>query len=289
MKSYASCCPPPGGSYGSARFYLAAGLALFLSLAATLNFCLTMSGGMDMPGGWRMSMMWMRMPGEGWAASAGMFLGMWLAMMVAMMLPSVMAKLHLLYRSLVWKWADHPGLSTLALACGYFAVWTAIGTGVYALGLPWALAAMRWPVLSRMVPSLTGLLLVLAGAYQFSPWKRERLGLCRNLLVYGMAPKRHRRPGKKGEPAPEIIEDAGLWASFREGCRQGLSCALCCAGSMVILVALGAMNLAVMLGVALVIAMEKLLPKPQVVVYGTGLFAVIAGLVMAVKSLFPAA
>ena len=45
---------------------------------------------MEMPGGWRMSMMWMRMPAQTWAASAASFLLMWLAMMVAMMLPSAM-------------------------------------------------------------------------------------------------------------------------------------------------------------------------------------------------------
>jgi predicted metal-binding membrane protein len=45
---------------------------------------------MEMPGGWTISMMWMRMPGQTWAASATSFLLMWLAMMVAMMLPSAL-------------------------------------------------------------------------------------------------------------------------------------------------------------------------------------------------------
>ena len=45
---------------------------------------------MEMPGGWTMSMMWMRMPGQTWFASALSFLFMWLAMMVALMLPSAL-------------------------------------------------------------------------------------------------------------------------------------------------------------------------------------------------------
>lgn len=260
----ASCCPPPGGSYGSARFYAATAVVFSLSLGATLTLALSMSGGMDMPGGWRMSMMWMRMPGQSWAGSAGVFLYMWLAMMVAMMTPSVMPKLHQFHRSLVWRRADHPGLSTALVALGYFAVWTLIGAGVYSLGIPWALADMHRPALSRAVPFLTGFVLILAGAFQFSPWKSRGLSHCRDLLVY--APYRRQR---KGLPVKILKTDDAL-ASFSEGLRQGLSCALCCAGSMAALVALGAMNLFVMLAVAAVIALEKLLPQPKPVVYGVG-------------------
>jgi len=45
---------------------------------------------MEMPGGWTMSMMWMRMPGQTWFASALSFQFMWLAMMVTMMMPSAL-------------------------------------------------------------------------------------------------------------------------------------------------------------------------------------------------------
>jgi predicted metal-binding membrane protein len=45
---------------------------------------------MEMPGGWTMSMMWMRMPGQTWFASALSFQSMWLAMMVTMMMPSAL-------------------------------------------------------------------------------------------------------------------------------------------------------------------------------------------------------
>jgi predicted metal-binding membrane protein len=259
---------------------------LFLSLAATLHFCLSMAGGMDMPGGWRMSMMWMPMPGQNRLDSALMFLSMWLAMMVAMMLPSVGSKLRLLYRSLVWKWADHPGLSTAVVALGYFAVWAAVGAGVYALGLPWALATMNWPALSRAVPFLTGFALILAGAYQFGKWKRDSLSRCRNLLVYGMAPKRPRKVNKKGELLPEIMDDTGLVNSLRVGLQQGWSCAVCCAGSMVVLVALGAMNLYVMLAVAVVIALEKLLPNPKPVIIGTGALGITLGLILILQPFF---
>lgn len=280
MSWRASCCPPAVGSFGSARFYMAAGILFVLSLAATLELGLSMAGGMDMPGGWRMSMMWMRMPGQSWAGSAGMFLLMWLTMMVAMMTPSFASKLNQFHRSLVWRRAGHPGLSTGLVASGYFGVWTAIGVAVYALGLPWALAAMRWPALSRLVPLLTGLTLILSGAFQFSPWKKTGLTQCRDLLIY--APYRRQR---KDQPV-KILKTDGARDSFAEGLRQGFSCALCCAGSMAILVALGTMNFCVMLGVAAVIALEKLLPRPQPVVYLTGAFCMAVGVVEAVRALF---
>ena len=227
-----------------------------------------------------MSMMWMRMPGQSWVQSAGMFLFMWLAMMVAMMTPSFMSKLNQFHRSLVWRRADYPGFSTVLVASGYFAVWTVIGAGVYAFGLPWALAAMRWPALSRAVPYLAGLALILAGVFQFSPWKGRGLNHCRDLLVY--APYRRQR---KGLPV-KILKQSDASTSFGEGIQQGLSCAFCCAGSMAILVVLGAMNFYVMLGIAIVIALEKLLPKPQRVVYLTGILAIGGGVVFVLRSMF---
>src|SRR5207237_9514424 len=67
---------------------LAAGALLFLaSAAATVHWSRSMAGGMAMPGGWTLAMVWMAMPGETWAGSAGRFVAMWRVMMVAMMLP----------------------------------------------------------------------------------------------------------------------------------------------------------------------------------------------------------
>ena len=82
-----------------------------------------MSGGMEMPGGWTMSMMWMRMPGQTWFASAISFLLMWLAMMVAMMMPSALPTFLKTRRQRA---------SLCQMASGYFAVWLAAGLGIYA-------------------------------------------------------------------------------------------------------------------------------------------------------------
>src|ERR1017187_10374176 len=76
-----------------ATFIMICFLAFVISITITIYFCISMGGEMPMPGGWTMSMMWMRMPGETWTASAAMFMLMWLAMMVAMMLPSALPML----------------------------------------------------------------------------------------------------------------------------------------------------------------------------------------------------
>ena len=52
-------------------------IAFIASVAATVYFCRSMCCQMEMPGGWTMSMMWMRMPGQTWLASATSFLLMW--------------------------------------------------------------------------------------------------------------------------------------------------------------------------------------------------------------------
>ena len=54
---------------------------------------------------------------------------------------------------------------------------------------------------------------------------------------------------------------------------------------MLVLLALGAMNLLVMLAMAAVIALEKLLAKPQPIVHLTGIVAMIAGIFKMARSL----
>src|SRR5438876_10449355 len=131
-------------------------VAFIASVAATIYFCRSMCCEMEMPGGWTMSMMWMRMPGQTCLASATSFLLMWLSMMVAMMLPSALPTFLKTRRAPV---------SLSVMATGYFAVWVASGTGIYALGVAFAAAAMRWEVFSRAVPVLSGASLIAAGAF----------------------------------------------------------------------------------------------------------------------------
>jgi predicted metal-binding membrane protein len=232
-----------------AEFITVCVLAFAASVSATAYFCRSMCCEMEMPGGWTMSMMWIRMPGQTWAASATSFLLMWLAMMVAMMLPSALPTFLKTERATV---------SLCVMATGYFAVWLAVGAGVYALGVAFAAAAMRWEFFSRAVPVLSGAALIAAGALQLTRWKMTGLLRCRSPLGCVCA-------CPEGE------------TNFRLGCRQGAVCCLCCTAPMLIMLVLGMMNPLVMIGVAIVIAAEKLLPRPTIVARLVGISAIIRG------------
>src|SRR5713101_7299114 len=142
-----------GGDEASlpAEFIAVCVLAFVAGVSATAYFCRSMCCEMEMPGGWTMSMMWMRMRGQTWFASALSFLLMWLAMMVAMMLPSALSMFLKTRR----QWA-----SLCCMASGYFVIWLTAGVGVYALGVAFAAVAMRSAMFSRAVPWLFGASLI---------------------------------------------------------------------------------------------------------------------------------
>jgi predicted metal-binding membrane protein len=174
---------------------------------------------------------------------------MWLAMMVAMMMPSALPTFLKTRR----RW-----VSLCYMASGYFAMWLAAGVGIYALGVALATVEMRSELISRAVPLMLGTSLIAAGAFQFTRWKMTRLLRCRS--PFGCA---------ASCPQQE--------ASFRLGCKQGAACCVCCAAPMTIQLALGIMNPLVMIVVAMVIAAEKILPRPTIVARLVGISAIIAG------------
>jgi predicted metal-binding membrane protein len=252
---------------GRASFFVFSGLVFAISAAVTIYFCRSMSGGMTMPGGWTMSMMWMRMPGQTWTASFAMFLLMWLAMMVAMMLPSALPMLSNFHRS-AGK-TNVAGVTTMLVACGYFIIWMVVGIVVYGVGMGWACVTMQSPILSRAVPTMTGTALILAGFFQFTRWKAAGLKRCREPFCV-----------RSNNPC------IGPGAGFSHGIRQGVSCMICCAGIMLAAVAIGVMNPAVMLVVGVVIAVEKMISKPQSIVRWMGIAAIFAGIVVLLRSIF---
>ena len=66
--------------------------------------------------------------------------------------------------------------------------------------------------------------------------------------------------------------------NFRLGCKQGATCCLCCTAPMMIMIVLGMMNPLVIIAVAIVIAAEKLLPRPEIVARLVGLATIITGI-----------
>jgi predicted metal-binding membrane protein len=239
------------------------------STAATIVWSLSMSamGGMPMPGGWTMSMAWMRMPGQTWFVSAAAFLGMWVVMMVAMMLPSLVPMLWR-YRQEVGRTGEtRLGRLTALVGVGYFSVWTVFGMAAFPLGVSLAAIEMQQPSVARAVPIAVGVVVLLAGALQFTAWKARELTCCREA------------PGR-GRPLPA---DAGT--AWRCGLRLGLHCSLCCAGLMAILLVIGVMDLRAMAFVTAAITIERLSPAGERVARAIGGVIVGAGLLLIAQGL----
>ena len=234
---------------------------MFVAAAAlTLSSARMMGGAMPMPGGWTMAMAWMKMPGQSWFGAAGMFAAMWLAMMVAMMLPSSLPMLLLYRRVVTFRGESHADALVWLMAGAYFFVWTLFGLAAYAAGMAIASAAMRWSSVSRAVPAGAGLALIVAGAYQLTPWKAACLKHCRDPL--------------------EIIAhhlQHGWRGALRLGTHHGLFCAACCWALMVMQLVMGVMNLWAMVAIAVVIGLEKMTPRGELLARLVGVASIAAG------------
>jgi predicted metal-binding membrane protein len=250
-------------------FFGVSALLFTASATVTILWCASMSamGGMPMPGGWTMSMAWMRMPGQTWPAAAAMFLGMWVVMMVAMMLPYLVPALWRYRQAVSGTGETSLGLRTALVGTGYFFVWTSIGLAAFPLGATLAALQMLSPALSRATPVAAGVVVLLAGALQFTRWKAHGLACCRQSLR-----------------ADHTFPSTTLTA-WRYGLRLGLDCARCCANLMALLLVLGVMDLRAMAVVAAAITLERLAPAGDRVARTLGAVVVPAGLVFMAQAL----
>ena len=167
--------------------------------------------------------------------SAALFLGMWATMMVAMMLPTI-APIVLLHR-MVMRTQGRGLAQTVAFASGYLAVWSVTGLAPLAILLGFRRVAHG----SHWVEMGAGLVLLAAGAYQFTAWKQTCLRACRTPLTFLAT---HDFGG-------------GLTGAFRAGVSHGLYCLGCCWALMAVLVVVGLMNLTWMAAIAIVFLLEK--------------------------------
>jgi len=251
----------------SERIFFGISALLFAASAAvTIAWCESMSamGGMPMPGGWTMSMAWMRMPGQTWPGAAASFLGMWLVMMAAMMLPSLVPMLGRYRQAVGGPGETRLGRLTVLVGVGYFFVWTVFGMAAFPLGVALAAVEMQLPALARAVPIAVGVVVLIAGALQFTSWKAHHLACCRETPGHGCT----------------LPADAGT--AWRHGMRLGLHCSYCCAGLTAILLVIGVMDLRAMAVVTAAITAERLASTGErvariigAVVVGAGLFLIV--------------
>src|SRR5262249_17475032 len=209
---------------------------------------------------------WMLMPGQTWPGAAASFLGMWVVMMVGMMLPSLVPMLWRYRQAVAGTGETRLGRLTALVGVGYFCVWTVSGMAAFPLGVALATVEMQQPSLARAVPLAIGVIVLIAGALQFSAWKAHHLACCREA------------PGR-GHTLP-----ADAATAWRLGLRLGLHCSHCCAGLTAILLVIGVMDLRAMAVVTAAITVERLPPAGERVARAIGVIVVGAGLFLIARA-----
>jgi predicted metal-binding membrane protein len=198
------------------------------------------------------------MPMSDWSVAnwVAVFL-MWAVMMAAMMLPTATSMVSVF--GALNKRRGEAG-RTLAFVAGYLALWTAFGAA--ATAAQWALQTngLLSPMIVSMSPVLSAALLVIAGVFQFTPLKHACLRACRSPLGFLLTDWRD-----------------GLWGAARMGTRHGLYCLGCCWALMALLFVGGAMNLLWIAALTLLVAIEKLAPKGDIIAKALGVLMIGAG------------
>ena len=173
----------------------------------------------------------------------GLF-AMWVVMMVAMMLPSAAPVVILFLGVLRRRHGSRlPLVPTAAFLGGYLVVWA--GFSLLATVAQWGLhrAALLSADTMRATPLVAGLLLLVAGAFQWTPAKRTCLSHCRSPFHFFAT---EWREGPRG--------------ALVMGLRHGGWCVGCCWLLMSLLFVAGVMNLAWVAVLAVVVLLEKVTP-----------------------------
>jgi predicted metal-binding membrane protein len=222
---------------------------------------------------WTVTITWagsMRVGPGTMGLSFGTFLVVWVIMMAAMMFPSVAPMAIVWIRSVAARpnrWGRMTGISSFL--AGYLFAWTAFGAAVYAVLIGADRLANDSPDAARWAGAAV---FVLAGVYQLTPLKGACLRHCRT-------------------PLGSLFHYAsykGRGRDFRVGAHHGLYCIGCCWGLMIVLVAVGAMNVPVMVALAGVILIEKVWRYGRAFSRGIGVaLLVVAGLVPFIPALLP--
>ena len=177
---------------------------------------------------------------DGYALLALLFVAGWTLMTVAMMLPTSLPLVSL-FHSFV-RARPNRVLLTALVVTGYLSVWTLFGVLVHFGDARLHEAVERIPRLEANAWAIGAGTILLAGAYQFSPLKYRCLDKCRSPLSFVME---HWRGGR------------GEAEAFRLGVHHGAYCLGCCWSLMLLMFAVGVGNLAWMLALGAVTAVEK--------------------------------
>ena len=195
---------------------------------------------------------------------------MWWIMMIAMMLPSA-TPVILLAAALNRKSQAEsaPYGSSAAFTAGYLLAWGAFSA--IAVLAQWGLreAELISGTLRSNSRLLTALILMIAGAWQFTPWKHACLRHCRGPVEFLTSA---RRPGNSG--------------ALRMGLHHGMYCLGCCWFLMALLFVGGVMNPYWIIALAIYVWVEKTISSGEMVSRVMGGLLIACGVAILLSHLY---
>lgn len=196
------------------------------------------------------------------AAEIFAFFVMWVVMMIAMMLPTA-APMILTFSTITRKRKsqNQPYVNTSIFVFGYLVVSVLYSAGAVAVQVWMHNNALMTTMGGSNSTLFSGLLLTSAGVYQWTSLKHNCLKKCRNPFDFLML---YWREGKNG--------------ALSMGIKHGIFCTLCCWILMALMFVAGVMNLLWMILVTLVILIEKIVPRGDILARIFGVFMVCAGI-----------
>jgi predicted metal-binding membrane protein len=203
--------------------------------------------------------------GSGTALSAlPALFAMWAAMMVGMMTPSVLPTV-LLFSTMARQRREsgRAPLSVPAFVGGYLLAWVGFSLVAALVQTRLRVALLPLAAQSRLAGIAAGTVLVATGVYQWTRFKSACLSHCRSPLGHLTA---HWKEGRLG--------------ALRMGLEHGLVCLGCCWLLMALLFVGGVMNPYWVGGLALLVLVEKVAPRGDILGRAAGVVMAVWGVVV---------
>ena len=187
---------------------------------------------------------------------------MWFTMMIAMMTPTIVPMVMMFTTvNKSKKQKQQPYAPTSLFLIGYLLAWGLFSIVVSLIQWPLHESGLLNPMMNSRSYLLSGGILILAGLYQFTPLKDVCLNQCRTPLGFIMTAWKE-----------------GYVGALKMGFHHGTFCVGCCWALMLILFAVGVMNMLWVILITIFVLLEKVLPFPTKVMRSiTGFSLVIWG------------
>lgn len=178
-------------------------------------------------------------------------------MIAAMMLPSTLPMVRLFVRAASQA---QPRLSLLTFLAAYAAIWTGFALIFLTGEFGWQWLDLQWNWLHQRPWLISGLTLLLAGGFQFTPFKEQCLRVCRH--PFSFLTHHYQR---------------GLKAAWNLGIRHGLYCLGCCWALMLVMFAVGVGHLICALALTGVMTLERTGNQGQAIASIVGIVLLVGG------------